>query len=369
MKFRVQKNDIVDAVSDVQRAVSVKSTYPALECFLVEAESGGITLSAYDTELGITTVIPAFVEEPGRTALPARIFSDIVRRTPSDDITVTVDEKEAATIESGHSRFSVIGVRAEDFPELPRVSEGTSFSLPSNLLKSMLRQTLFAIGNENVKPIMQGSLFKLEEGLLNVVSIDGFRLAVRTEHVDFKESMEFVVPGKTLGEVLKLLGDTDDGVSINVGRKHILFTIGSYTVISSLLSGSFIDYESTIPGDHKTEANVKTREFIESVERVSLIITDRVRTPVRCMFEENSIRLSSNTVMGRASDQVEIEMTGDPIEIGFNNRYLLEALRNTECDEIHLELNTPISPLVITPKEGDSFLFLVLPVRLRSQYD
>ena len=367
MKFTVNKSDITEAVSNIQRAVSTKTSIPALEGILLSATETGLELCAYDLELGITTVIPAFVMEPGKAVLSAKLFSDIVRRTPAETVTVSVDEKNMATLESGYSRFSIIGIPAEEFPELPKLSDSTQISLPGALLKSMIRQTLFAIAESDAKPIHQGSLFSLENGILDVVSVDGYRLAVRREPVDFSEDLSFVVPGKTLSELLKLIKDSEEPVEISAGRRHILFKIDNYTVISSLLEGEFLNYKAAIPQESQTEVVLKTREAIDSVERVSLLITDRLKSPIRCLFDNNEVKLNCTTSMGRASDQLDVEMTGQSVEIGFNNRYLLEALRNTECDEVKVQLGGPLSPMKVVPKEGDSFLFLVLPVRLKSE--
>ena len=367
MKFTVNKSDITEAVSNIQRAVSTKTSIPVLEGILPCATETGLELCAYDLELGITTVIPAFVIEPGKAVLSAKLFSDIVRRTPAETVTVSVDEKNMATLESGYSRFSIIGIPAEEFPELPKLSDSTQISLPGALLKSMIRQTLFAIAESDAKPIHQGSLFSLENGILDVVSVDGYRLAVRREPVDFSEDLSFVVPGKTLSELLKLIKDSEEPVEISAGRRHILFKIDNYTVISSLLEGEFLNYKAAIPPESQTEVVLKTREAIDSVERVSLLITDRLKSPIRCLFDNNEVKLNCTTSMGRASDQLDVEMTGQSVEIGFNNRYLLEALRNTECDEVKVQLGGPLSPMKVVPKEGDSFLFLVLPVRLKSE--
>ena len=367
MKFTVNKSDITEAVSNIQRAVSTKTSIPALEGILLSATETGLELCAYDLELGITTVIPAFVMEPGKAVLSAKLFSDIVRRTPAETVTISADEKNMATLESGYSRFSIIGVPAEEFPELPKLSDSTQISLPGALLKSMIRQTLFAIAESDAKPIHQGSLFSLENGILDVVSVDGYRLAVRREPVDFSEDLSFVVPGKTLSELLKLIKDSEEPVEISAGRRHILFKIDNYTVISSLLEGEFLNYKAAIPPESQTEVVLKTREAIDSVERVSLLITDRLKSPIRCLFDNNEVKLNCTTSMGRASDQLDVEMTGQSVEIGFNNRYLLEALRNTECDEVKVQLGGPLSPMKVVPKEGDSFLFLVLPVRLKSE--
>ena len=367
MKFTVNKSDITEAVSNIQRAVSTKTSIPALEGILLSATETGLELCAYDLELGITTVIPAVVMEPGKAVLSAKLFSDIVRRTPAETVTVSVDEKNMATLESGYSRFSIIGIPAEEFPELPKLSDSTQISLPGALLKSMIRQTLFAIAESDAKPIHQGSLFSLENGILDVVSVDGYRLAVRREPVDFSEDLSFVVPGKTLSELLKLIKDSEEPVEISAGRRHILFKIDNYTVISSLLEGEFLNYKAAIPPESQTEVVLKTREAIDSVERVSLLITDRLKSPIRCLFDNNEVKLNCTTSMGRASDQLDVEMTGQSVEIGFNNRYLLEALRNTECDEVKVQLGGPLSPMKVVPKEGDSFLFLVLPVRRKSE--
>ena len=366
MKFTVQKNHIAEAVSNIQRAVSTKTSIPALEGILLSASADTLELCAYDLELGITTSIPAQVAEEGKAVLSAKIFSDIVRRTPDDSITVSVDEKNMASIESGYSLFSIIGIPAVEFPELPKLTDATAIQLPGNVLKSMIRQTVFAVAESDAKPIHQGSLFSLEGGRLDVVSVDGYRLAKRTEAVEFDKDISFVVPGKTLSELLRLLKDTDEPVAISVGSRHILFNAGNYTVISSLLEGEFLNYKAAIPAEGKTEVVMRTREAIESVERVSLLITDRLTSPIRCVFSQNEVKLLCTTSMGRASDQLEVNLTGEDVEIGFNNRYLLDALRNTECDEVRVQLSGPLSPMKVMPKEGESFLFLVLPVRLKN---
>ena len=370
-----------DSIASVQRAVSSKSSVPALEGILLKAEREGMTLCGFDLELGMTTRLPARIEESGSVILGARLFSDIIRRLPGDLVKLTVDEKNVTTIESGASEFSIAGMGAEEYPELPSVSGAGEFSVQNDLLKGMIRQTIFAVADSDAKPIHTGTLFELSGGRLRLVSVDGYRLAMREEILTGEgaegtdgldapagssEEMSFVVPGKTLTEVMKLLPEDDGTVGIQVGRRHILFTIGSYTVISRLLEGEFLDYRSAIPSACQTEVKVNTREFINSVERVSLLITDRLKSPVRCVFGEDSIHLSCSTAIGRANDQFSASIQGAGLEMGFNNRYLLDALRNTEGDEVRIQLNGPLSPMKIMPPEGDSYLFLVLPVRLKA---
>lgn len=367
MKFTLDKRILTEAVGNLQRAVSAKTSIPALEGILIRTDVDKIILSAYDLEIGMQTELPAVIAEQGAIDLTAKLFSEIVRKSPADNITIESDERNTATITSGVSCFTIIGMNAAEFPEFPKVTDTDTIKIPANLLKSMIRQTLFAVADSNAKPIHQGSLFKIENGILDVVSVDGYRLALRREAINFDGSLEFVVPGKTLSEVLKLLKEDDSDVEICPSRRHILFKIDNYTVLSALLEGEFLDYRAALPKENKIEVVVSTRTLIDSVERVSLLITDRLKSPVRCVIGEDTIKLFCTTTMGRANDQIEAKVSGDPLEIGFNNKYLLDALRSAESDEVRLMLNGPISPMLVLPKEGDAFSFLVLPVRLRSE--
>lgn len=367
MKLTMDKRILTEAVTNLQRAVSSKTSIPALEGILLRCDEEQLTLSAYDLEIGMKTHVPAGVFEPGAIILTAKLFSEIVRKSPADSITIEVDDRKAATITSGASCFTIIGMDAAEFPEFPAITDTEMLKIPSNVLKSMIRQTLFAVADSNAKPIHQGSLFHVEDGMLDLVSVDGYRLALRREPVQHADPLDFVVPGKTLSEVLKLLRDDDSDVEICPGRRHILFNIDNYTVLSSLLEGEFLDYRAALPKDKKTSVTVSARGLIDGVERVSLLITDRLKSPVRCVIDDGEIKLFCTTTMGRASDQIEAAVTGEPIEIGFNNKYLLDALRAAESDEVRIELGGPISPMLVLPKEGDAFSFLVLPVRLRAE--
>lgn len=367
MKFTVEKRLLNEAVTNLQRAVSSKTSIPALEGILIRSEENRLILTAYDLEIGMQTKLPAIISAPGAIILTAKLFAEIVRRSPDEDITIDVDDRNTATITSGVSCFTIIGMDSAEFPELPKITDADTIKMPQELLKSMIRQTLFAVADSTAKPIHQGSLFKIESGNLDVVSVDGYRLALRREAINYANNTEFVVPGKTLSEVLKLLKDSEGEVEICPSRRHILFRIDNYTVISALLEGEFLDYKSALPKDKKTEVTVSTRTMIESVERVSLLITDRLKSPVRCVIGEDTVKLFCTTTMGRATDQISAEISGDQLEIGFNNKYLLDALRAAETDEVRLQLGGPISPMLVLPKEGDAFSFLVLPVRLRSE--
>ena len=365
MRFTVDQKELSTAVQNVQRAVSTKTNMPALEGILLEASGSSLTLSAYDLELGMQTDIPAKIQEEGATILQARLFSEIVRRAPGETVTITSDNKNIISIESGKSVTTIVGINAEEFTEFPTINSSmTPITLDGELIKSMIRQTIFAVADTDAKPIHQGSLFNAKGGILDVVSVDGFRLAVRREKISSDINMSFVVPKKTLNEVLKLT--TDGKVEIYPDKRNIMFRINNYTLVSSLLEGEFLDYEAAIPKRCETTLTVKTRDFIDSVERVSLIISDRLKSPVRCLFGSDQVKLTSTTAIGRSFDSFEAKLEGNELEIGFNNKYLLDALRNTECDEITLRMNDSLKPLVINPKDSDSFIFIVLPVRLRN---
>lgn len=369
MKITCDRQQLLDAVLNVQRAVSSKSSIPALQGILLKAKQNSIYLCGYDAEmLGMTTEIEASVLQTGTVVLSAKLFGDIIRRLPDERVHLETDDKNMTTIQSGQSNFSIVGIPAEEYPELPKISGERGIQIPNSVLKDMIHQTIFAVAESDAKPIHTGTLFEIGDGKIRLVSVDGYRLALREERVNSEENgLSFVVPGKALQEVSKLLPENDENCAIQVGSRHILFTVGSYTVIARLLEGEFLDYRSAIPQNSSSTVTIKTSDFIDSVERVSLLITDRLKSPIRCIFEEDTIRLSSYTPIGRASDQFPAKLAGNSVEMGFNNHYLLDALRNAEGDQVKVELNGPLSPMKVLPMEGNSFLFLVLPVRLKSE--
>lgn len=367
MKFSCNKALLVEAVTNIQRTVSTKSSIPALEGIFLKAKSSSIELCGYDLELGMTTSLEGQIEETGSIVLGAKLFCDIVRRLPGDTVQLSSDAQFITTIISGPAEFSIAGITPEDYPDLPKIQGDHCIDLPQAMLKSMIRQTIFAVAETDAKPIHTGTLFEITDHVLKLVSVDGYRLAIRQEPVTSDLNTNFVVPGKTLSELLRLLRDEETPLSIQVSGRHILFTIDRYTIVSRLLEGEFLDYNSAVPSAFATEIVLNTRTFLQSVERVSLLITDRLKSPVRCVFEEPCVKISCSTPIGRANDQFEASVSGSPLEMGFNNRYLLDALRFSESDQVRIRLNSPIQPMVVLPKEGEDFIFLVLPVRLSSE--
>lgn len=371
MKLSCQKQALTDCLSRVMRAVSSKaSAIAALEGVLLEASGNQLKLTGYNLDMGITTTMFAACEEDGAVVLNASLLFDLVKRLPEDQLSLSVDEKFTALIVSGESEFSIVGIDAVEYPELPAVTEETEIELEASMLKGMAEQILFAVAvNDDARPINTGVLFSIEEHFIRMAAVDGYRLAIREESVFCDQRLRFVVPGKTLSEITKMIDQEKEKetIRISVGRRKILFVYGGMTVISSLLEGEFIDYEAAIPKTAVTTVRVGTRTLIDMIERISPLITDRLKTPVRCIFEDNQIRASCTTAVGKGHDQCSCVSEGERIEIGFNNRYLLDALRASETDEVKIELAGSLSPIKILPLEGNSFLFLVLPVRLKHE--
>ncbi len=367
MNITCQRAELQTAVLNISRVVATKSPIPALEGILFKATETSIFLCGYDLNLGITTEIPAVVREEGAVIFSGKLFGDIIRSLPDNEVTVTVDEKFIASIRSGESEFHIVGIAASEYPDIPSVSGGTEFSIPQPTLKSMIRQTLFAVSTSDSKPIHTGAKFDIKNRTLRVVAVDGCRLAMRSEAINCDEVTDFVVPGRTLGEALKLMEGDDGDVQIGVGRRHIVMNVGNYAVISRLLEGDFLDFDKSIPRGARFDITVPTRRFIEAVERMSLVVSERLKSPIHCKITGGEIRFSCETAIGTAADRFAIEPVDDEIEIGFNYRYLLDAFRAAETDEVRVQIIQNNAPVKILPKEGDSFLFLVLPVMLKAK--
>ncbi len=367
MHILCDKLELIEAVSNVQRAVSSKSALPELEGILLRAHGETLYLAGFDMELGITTTISAVVKEPGEIILSARMFGDIVRKMPGEEVSIQTDSRDNAILRSDVTEFSILGKPASKYPDIPKVEDGSCVSVSQQVLKSMIRQTIFAVAAPNdPRPIYTGTKFVILPEELRLVSVDGYRLAMRCEPMKTNENLSFVVPGKNLQEILKLLKDEEKYCSIIVGRRHVIFEIDGYAVISRLLDGEFIDYERIISPEIKSTVTVNTRALMDTVDRVALVISDRLKSPMVCRFKDNTVAVSCTTPLGSANDSVAAVIEGSEEEMGFNSRYLLDALKNSETDEVIIKLNGPVKPIIITPKEGNHFLFLVQPVLLKN---
>lgn len=364
MKIVCDSAKLAKACMNVQRTVSTKSTIPAIEGILIDALGDNVRLTGYDLEVGSETYIPSEIEENGSIILNARNLCDILRMVPDETVSIESDERNICKIKSGETEYSIIGTSSEEYPDLPKISGGFPIVINQGLLKDMIKKTIFSVSTSERNPVHSGIKFEIVEGKITLVAVDGARLAIRREDIDYSgEDVSFVVPAKTLGEIVKLSEDEEDVYSISVGKRHISFEVGEYRIISRLLEGNFIDYKAAIPLSASTTVAAPTRRVIECVERTSLIITDR-SSPVRCIIENGMLKFSSVTSIGTANDKMPADITGGDIEIGFNSKFILDALKACETDEIKIELNSANQPILILPTQGDKFLFLVLPVRI-----
>ncbi|MGI5894615.1 MAG: DNA polymerase III subunit beta [Candidatus Merdivicinus sp.] len=371
MKFICDKTILCEAVNNVSPAVSAKSTLMALECILLRCRNGQLSVIGYNLELGITKQLTVQSSENGDIILNARLFGEIINRMPNTELTISTDDKLLTIIKGGGVHFTILGMSADEYPEIPVVSEEHSFRLPAETLRSMISQTLYAVSQDTSTPVLTGTLFEKKGENLYLVSVDGCRLALRKEPVDGAEDFRFVVPGKTLSELLKLTARTDgeEAVQVKVGTKHILFECGGYTVISRLLEGEFIDYRAAIPKEYKTRLTISARMFLESINRASIIISEKIKNPVKAVFENGEALISCETAMGKVSDSIPVQLEGEPVRIGFNNKYMTDALKASELDELVIEINTAFSPIKLLPQEGDHFVFLVMPMRLKDDHE
>ena len=368
MKFSCEKALLQAAISTTSRAVSPKSSIPALEGILLEAGSD-LRLTGYNLETGIRTIVPADIREEGTLVLGARLFGEIVRKLP-DDIVTFQSENYMVNIKCGMSEFNILGTDPEEFPELPTVEYQNSLILPQSRLKAMISQTLFAVSDNEIRPIHTGSLFEVDSNGLTIVSVDGYRLALRNEAIDKKEGTEtfsFVVPGAALSEVEKICSDVDEPASVTQGARHVMFKVGDTMLVSRRLEGEFLAYRQAIPRNNTIHVEGDTRALLSSIDRVSLIISDKLKSPLRCVFDSNLLKISTTTAIGDAYDECPLSGDGGGLEIGFNNKYLMDALKAAPADKVRLELTTGVSPCVILLTEGEeNFLYMVLPVRLKA---
>ncbi|MCR4770770.1 MAG: DNA polymerase III subunit beta [Oscillospiraceae bacterium] len=370
MNFNCEKTVLLNGIVTASRTVAAKSTIPALEGLLIETEEDCLILTGYNLKTGIRTKVPADVREGGKIIINARLLAEIVRKMAEGSINFSVDGSFLVKISCSASYFEIMGSSADNFPELPAVDAMNSIGVPEGKLKEMISQTLFAVSTNETRPVHTGSLFEVENGELTVVSVDGFRLALRREKISDESVSEnsFVVPGSALSEVEKIASDSEETVTISLGSRHIMFSIGDTEVISRRLEGEFLDYRKSIPSQGKYTVFADRKLLIDVFERVSLVINEKYKSPVRCCFGNKILKVSSATALGKANDECGVDGDGEGLEIGFNNRYMLDALRAVPSDEIKIQISSGVSPCVILPADdSDSFVYLVLPVRIKAE--
>ncbi len=366
MKFTCEKYQLSDAVNLAARAVSPKSNIEALEGILIEAYGERVTVTGYDLESGISSVIEATVIQPGRIVLSSHTIMDIVRKLPEDSLVFETNDKMLTTIVCGPSESTLIGINPSEYPDLPDVDFYAKLTLNYDSFRNIIRRTVFAAAVIDNRPILTGVLIESENEDIQGVAIDGYRMGIAKEKLisGMDRKIKFVVPGKYMNEMGKIILPTDEKIVLNVSEKHLQMRKGNVTYICRLLEGEFINYSTVIPKEAKTVIKVNTADIIDSVERASVIINEKLRTPVYMRFGENEIRIDCTSSLGKVHDKLFADIEGEPVEIGVNNRYMLDALRSCDTDEINIEILSNISPVVIKPREGEDFLFIVVPMRI-----
>ncbi len=368
MKFECEKTLLASAIEGVSRAITNRSAIPVLEGIYLKAEGFNLTLTGYDMEMGITTTIECNVLVPGETVLEAKLLLSMVSRMPAGDVRIELTDEGQAIISGGVAEFEIPAMNASDYPSLPVTGADNTMTIPTSMMRELIEKTIYAVSQDDKKPAHTGELFVIEPGSLTIVALDGYRLAILQRDVECTRDIRIIIPAKTLQELLKIMGGPDDPVKIDANRRYVVFTTNGYTIMSRLIEGDFLNYESVIPKEKRTRVTVDCKTFINTIERASLIITERLKNPLRITFAEDKITVRCQTPLGKVVDEfAPVAMTGDPVEIGFNNRYLLDAMRYSKCERMVLEINGPLSPVKILPEDGKDFIYLVLPVRFKNE--
>ena len=368
MRFTCEKNMLVQGLNIAGRTVAAKSSLSVIEGILCRAGQG-LNLTGYNMETAITYNVDAEVADAGECILPAKLFGDIIRRLPEGPVTVVVDENYKVSIRSGFASFNISAESADDYPELPDVNSGRPIRIPQNKLKELISGTIFAVSENQSRPIHTGVKFEVTDEAITAVAVDGFRLARRSYHPENGTGRElsFVVPAAGLKEVEKILIDSDEDASFTLGPKHILYQLGNATLVCRLLDGEFLDWRKVVPTNCPIKLVANVSDLASSIDRVGLIVSEKHKSPVRCVFSNQVLNMRTITTIGAAEDRCAIAGDGKELEIGFNVRYMADALKAIPCEEVTLELTNGLSPIVLTPVDDKlDFSYMVLPVRIKN---
>lgn len=367
MKLNCSRNSLLNAINIVSKAVSSRTTLPILECILLNADENCFKLTANDLELGIeTSPIEAEIDETGKIALEAKLFSEIIRRVNGETVTLESNDKNEIVITSGTSEFKIMGQNGDEFPAIPSVSKEVSYTVKQKDLRDMISQTIFSVSMDESKPTLTGELIEIKDKAMNIVAVDGYRISYRKAETEEAETAaSVIVPAKTLREITKILSsEEEDMAKIYVTDKHILFELGGNMIVSRLIEGEYIKYQQTFTDEFKTRVVVNRADMIAALERASLISRDARKIPVKIDIHKDKLVITSQTDMGTVYEEVFSESEGEALKIAFNPRYLIDALRAIEDENVSIQFNSSLSPCIIKPEMGDSYKYLILPLRM-----
>lgn len=367
MKLICSKSNLLYGVNTVSKAVPTRTTMAILECILIDASSNEIKLTANDMELGIETVIDGTIEENGIIALDAKIFSDIVRKLPDNDVVIETDDSFKTTITCEKAKFNIVGKSGEDFSYIPYIERKEPITMSQFTLKEVIRQTIFSISDNDNNKLMTGELFEINENQLKVVSLDGHRVSIR--NIQLNSSYDYkkvVVPGKTLQEISKIIpGTTHENVDIFLTGNHIVFEFNRTTVVSRLIEGEYLRIEQMLSSDYETKIKINKRELLSCIDRATLLVKEGDKKPIIMNVTEGNMELKIQSFIGSMNEDIDIEKEGKDILIGFNPKFFIDALRVIDDEEVTLYMVNPKAPCFIKDDQG-SYIYLILPVNFNN---
>lgn len=363
MKLVFSKSNLLKAVGIVMKAVPTRTTMSILECILIDASTNVIKFTANDMELGIETIVEGEIIEKGKVAIDAKIFSEIVRKLPDNDITIETDSNYVAYITCEKSKFNISGKSGEDFSYLPVIVKEKFISLSQFTLKETINQTIFSISINDNNKMMAGELFEVTDGTLKVVGLDGHRIAIRNVALEENaDNVKVVVPGKTLNEISKILSsDAEAMVNIYFTNNHILFEFDDTVVVSRLIEGDYFKINQMLSNDYETNVLINKKEFLDSIDRANLLIREGEKKPIILNIKDGSLEVNVNSAIGSLNEDIDIEKEGKDIMIGFNPKFLIDALRVIDDESVNIYLVNPKAPCFIRDKE-EKYIYLILPV-------
>lgn len=368
MHIYCRQDLLLNSINTVLKACSTKTTMAILECILIKASNNKLTLIGNNLELGIESTIDAEVIEDGYIALESKIFSEIIRRMPGETVEIKTDDNFMACINSEQSKFNIAGQSGLDFPALPDVEKTNSCTINQLTLKEMIRQTIFSVAQDETRPIFTGEMLQIRDNFLNLVSVDGYRISFRQIKLSNEnDNIEVVIPGRTLSEINKiLLSESEEDVTVYFGDKHVLFDLGDSKVVSRLLEGEFLKYEQVFSTDYETKVTIDRKNLLMGLERAALISREGKKNPIRIAIEQDKVIITSNAELGTAREELEATLEGKEITIAFNHKYLIDALKAIDDDNVCIHFISPLTPCIIQPEEGQHYKYLVLPIRVNA---
>ena len=370
MKFICEKEKILKGITSVINGVASKTTMPVLEGILIQTNDNELKLTSYDLEIGIEYILEANVKEQGTTVVNATMFSEIIKRLPAADINISLNENNLLEIECEGSLYKLATMNPDEFPELPKINVDNSIEIEQTVLKNMIRKTIFAVSTEENRPIFTGCLFEVNEGKLNVVAVDGYRLAIKSNELNNNvNSFSSVIPGKTLNEVNKIISDSFDTIKIGISRNQALFEMENCKIVTRLLDGEFLKYSNAIPQNWETRIKVDKKNIEDCFERISLISASSIerekKYPVKIHIEVGKVTISCANQTGDAKEEISVDTEGKELDIGFNPKFFLDALKAIDDEEVYIEFGTNRSPCIIKPITDGDYIYMILPIKMK----